>query len=834
VLKFEKKRMIYSEKPSVKLNGRVCVSSLTTIVTSRSVSCRVFSSSSVTRLAVENASKVKMLKLRVDGCEVEVPEGASMLQACEKAGRVVPRFCYHERLSIAGNCRMCLVEVGGSPKLQASCAMPVMAGSEISTDSPAVRKAREGVMELLLVNHPLDCPICDQGGECDLQDQAMTYGSDHGRFQEYKRSVQDKNLGPLVKTVMTRCIHCTRCLRFASEMGGLGVLGTMGRGNNMEIALAPSTSSGLSSSSDMLAVLSPALDSELSGNLIDLCPVGALTSLPYAFTSRPWEIKSIESVDVLDGVGSKIRIDVGQGRSGPASIMRVLPRGSSGQESSWISDKTRFSYDGLKAQRLTTPMVRDAGGDLVSATWSEAFRVIAEGVSKSSSFEARFGSLLDAETQVAARDFLEAVAQTSKGSKGSKGSKKVSVFQDRVESTSIHASNADLPSSASSASSASFVPFVPSDEVEGLGDVLEDADVVLFVGMDPRMEASVVNAALRGKSIELSVPFTVAYVGAPVDLSYPAAFLGSSAKTLAALVEGSHPYCKRLVKAKSARIVVGQSVSTNKAGSALWGLAEKLASRFGSSSVYHLHPSIASSTSVGLGSTSSSVSTSAFSASESSGDVDSKFILEVGRSLNGKGAPSSPSSPSSTSTVGKGPQSMVVVVNHHGDDWMGEYADVVLPSAAYTEVGSNYLSTTGQYLRSRIATRPPGQARETWRIFRALLDVVGKSEDKDLQSSPFFACHSGSAMSDRLATFGFAKSLRSFASSTMGASYGVRFGAGLSKGQRGVVDCNPFHTFVEDYHRTDAVSASSSTMLKCSAGRRMGGSFSVLPSVVTK
>ena len=296
----------------------------------------------------------------VNGESVQVPKGVSVMQACDAAGVDVPRFCYHQRLSIAGNCRMCLVEVTKSPKPVASCAMPIMPGMQIHTETPLVKKAREGVMEFLLANHPLDCPICDQGGECDLQDMSMAYGSDRGRFVEEKRAVEDKNLGPLVKTVMTRCIHCTRCVRFATEVAGVHDLGVTGRGGSAEIG----------------TYLEKALTSEMSGNVIDLCPVGALTSKPYAFTARSWELRPTESVDATDGIGASIRVDA-RGHE----VMRIVPRLNESVNEEWIGDRGRFSYDGLRRQRLDAPYVRgEKGAPLRKATWKDALEAAAHGL----------------------------------------------------------------------------------------------------------------------------------------------------------------------------------------------------------------------------------------------------------------------------------------------------------------------------------------------------------------------------------------------------------------------------------------------------------------------
>src|SRR5499425_45723 len=319
-----------------------------------------------------------MPQAKVNGVEIEFENGMTVLQVAELAGEEIPRFCYHERLSIAGNCRMCLVEVKpGPPKPQASCALPVADKQEIFTTTPMVQKARKGVMEFLLINHPLDCPICDQGGECDLQDQAMAYGFDRGRFEENKRAVRDKDFGPLVKTEMTRCIHCTRCIRFLTEIAGVEELGATGRGEDMEIG----------------TYIERALSSELSANIIDLCPVGALTSKPYAFVARPWELRKTESVDVLDAVGSNIRIDA----RGP-QVLRILPRLHEAINEEWISDKTRYAIDGLLRQRLDRPYVR-RDGRLKPATWVEAFRAIADRLQGLSGarIAAIAGDLVDAE-----------------------------------------------------------------------------------------------------------------------------------------------------------------------------------------------------------------------------------------------------------------------------------------------------------------------------------------------------------------------------------------------------------------------------------------------------
>ncbi|MCH9019307.1 MAG: NADH-quinone oxidoreductase subunit G, partial [Proteobacteria bacterium] len=386
-----------------------------------------------------------MPKLTIDGREIEVEAGFTVLQACDQAGIEIPRFCYHDRLAIAGNCRMCLVELERSPKPIASCAMPAVDGMVIFTNTPTVKKAREGVMEFLLINHPLDCPICDQGGECDLQDQAMAYGRGRNRFSENKRAVEEKDFGPLVKTCMTRCIHCTRCVRFMEDVAGVPALGTMGRGEHMEIDV----------------YLAQAIDSELSGNIIDLCPVGALTSKPYAFMARPWELERTESIDVMDAVGSSIRVD-----TRGAMVMRVLPRLNDDVNEEWISDKTRFACDGLRVQRLDTPMVR-RDGRLEPATWDAAFAAIAGRVEplKGRQIAAIAGDLADAEAMMALKDLMAGL-----------GSRNIDCRQD----------GARLDAGCRAG-------YLFNTTIAGI----DDADACLLVGTNPRWEAPIINARLR-------------------------------------------------------------------------------------------------------------------------------------------------------------------------------------------------------------------------------------------------------------------------------------------------------------------------------------------------
>src|SRR6476661_6935503 len=475
-----------------------------------------------------------MTKIIVDGHEIDVPPEYTLLQACEAAGAEIPRFCFHERLSIAGNCRMCLIEVVGIPKPQASCAMgvkdlpPNKDGSPkiLNTKTPMVKKAREGVMEFLLINHPLDCPICDQGGECDLQDQAMAYGVDASRYQENKRAVEEKYIGPLVKTIMTRCIHCTRCIRFSTEVAGVPELGAIGRGEDMEIT----------------TYLEHAMTSELQSNVVDLCPVGALTSKPYAFAARPWELNKTQSIDVMDALGSAIRIDT-RGRE----VMRILPRTNDDVNEEWISDKTRHVVDGLRTQRLDQPYVR-SGGRLRPASWPEAFAAIAAKVKNTSPAQigAIAGDLCAAEEMHALKDLLT-----------------------RLGSTNIDARQ----------DGAAFDPkwgrasYLFNATIAGI----ERADALLIVGSNPRREAAVLNARIR-KRWRLG-NFPVAVIGEKADLTYPYDYLGAGAETLGKLADGK--FAQALKSAERPLMILGAGALARADGAGVASLATKIAGECG-------------------------------------------------------------------------------------------------------------------------------------------------------------------------------------------------------------------------------------------------------------
>ena len=602
-----------------------------------------------------------MPTLTIDGKEITVEDGLTVLQACEEVGAEVPRFCYHDRLSIAGNCRMCLVEMEKSPKPIASCAMPVANGMVINTNTPAVKKAREGVMEFLLINHPLDCPICDQGGECDLQDQAMAFGRDRNRFQENKRAVKDKDLGPLVKTIMTRCIHCTRCIRFATEVAGVEEIGTIGRGEEMEVG----------------TYVEKALTSELSGNIIDLCPVGALTSKPYSFSARPWELRKTETVDVMDAVGSNIRVDA-RGRE----VMRVLPRLNEEVNEEWISDKTRFACDGLQHGRLDRPYVRQ-NGKLVAVNWGQAFDAIADKVDglDPSRIAAIAGDLVDAEAMLALKDLLESV-----------GSPNLDCRQDGAKlDPTVRAS------------------YLFNSGIAGI----EDADSLLLIGSNPRWEAPLVNARIRKRW--LAGKFQVASIGAPHDLTFPVSHLGTGPDALEGLMRGG-PFADLLKSAERPMIIVGQGALTRPDGDKVLHAARVLAETVGAVSntwngfnVLHTAAARVGGLDLGFVPAAGGRDVRGILDGAASGAIDLVYLLgadEIDMALL--------------------KNAFVVYQGHHGDAGAAN-ADVVLPGAAYTEKPGTYVNTEGRVQRAYRAAFPPGEAREDWAIIRALSDRLGKS-----------------------------------------------------------------------------------------------------------
>jgi NADH-quinone oxidoreductase subunit G len=603
-----------------------------------------------------------MAKLTIDGTEIEVADGITVLQACEEAGVEIPRFCYHERLSIAGNCRMCLVEMEKAPKPIASCAMPVGEGMVIRTNTETVKKARNGVMEFLLINHPLDCPICDQGGECDLQDQAMAYGFDHSRFSENKRAVADKNLGPLVETHMTRCIHCTRCIRFSTEVAGVEVLGATGRGENMEVG----------------TYVEAAISSELSANIIDLCPVGALTSKPYAFEARPWELTKTESVDVMDAVGSNIRVD-SRGRE----VMRILPMLNEDVNEEWISDKTRYACDGLAKQRLDRPYVRK-DGKLQPATWHEALDVIGGKLRgmDGSKIAAIAGDLCDAESMAALKGLMDGL-----------GSPNIDCRQDGAK-----------------LEAGTRTGYVFNTTIAGI----EDADACLIVGSNPRLEAPIINARLRKRAG--AGGFKVGVVGENVNLTYRAEHLGAGPQTLKEIADGSHAFCEILKAAERPMLILGQGALARADGAAVMAAARQIAGNTGMVSadwngfnILHTAAARVAGLDLGLVPGEDGRDVAGILDGAAAGEIEVVYLLGADELDTSKLA-----------------NAFVIYQGHHGDAG-AHAADVILPGAAYTEKDGTYANTEGRVQRGRRATFPPGDAREDWAILRALSDVLGKT-----------------------------------------------------------------------------------------------------------
>jgi NADH dehydrogenase (ubiquinone) Fe-S protein 1 len=668
------------------------------------------------------------ITVTVDGMDVLVENGSSVLQACEVVGIEIPRFCFHERLLIAGNCRMCLVEIEKSPKPQASCAVPVMPGMKIFTNTPLVKKAREGVLEFLLLNHPLDCPICDQGGECDLQDQAMIFGSDRSRFFERKRGVEDKNLGPLVKTIMTRCIHCTRCVRFATEVAGVEVLGTTARGIDTEIG----------------TYVEKMFESELSGNIIDLCPVGALTSKPYAFTSRPWELRNTESVDVLDSVGSNIRVD-----TRGTEIMRIIPRLNEEINEEWISDKTRFSYDALKRQRLTQPMVRNENGDLVAVEWLEAFNYIKKNLRGVSPTEivGMVGNLVDVETMFTLKNFLRANGSSTLVSEFGDGE----VNQDFLQNHTFNST------------------------IQGI----EESDLCLLVGTNPRKEAALINARIRKRYLQGE--FAVASIGPNVDLTYPVEHLGVSTKVLAEVAEGTHPFCATLAQAKNPIIIFGSSLFKREDVTSLLSMLNTIDGNLSQingkddSCLNVIQPTASQYGASQLG----------LDSANTGNNLDEAAVVYcVGVDEEG------------LEKVFNSEDKFVIFQGHHGNELVVQ-ADVILPGAAYTEKDSLFFNTEGRPQCTRRALTPPGHAREDWRIIETLGEFLGKMP-------------SHASRSDLLASI--AKSVPSIKSI---GKVPVKGSLQNNFSKSNTFSISPMSSSVENFYMTDPISRASSTMAKC-------------------
>jgi NADH-quinone oxidoreductase subunit G len=668
-----------------------------------------------------------MPKLKVDGIEVEVPPGSTVLQACEAAGKEIPRFCYHQRLSIAGNCRMCLVEVKpGPPKPQASCALPAADNQEVFTDSPMTVKARKGVMEMLLINHPLDCPICDQGGECDLQDQALHYGADTSRYAEVKRAVKDKHMGPLIKTIMTRCIHCTRCVRFVDEVAGVPTIGALGRSGDMEIT-----------------TLEQAVASELSGNVIDLCPVGALTSKPYAFNARPWELTKTESVDVHDAMGSAIRVD---SRSG--EVLRVLPRLNEDVNEEWLGDKSRFAMDGLKRQRLDRPYVRK-DGKLQAASWPEALQTVAAKLmaTDASKIGAIVGDLADCESVFALKGVLDGLGVTS--------------MDCRQDGAAIDPS--------------CRAGYILNTGLAGV----EEADALLLIGTNPRVEAPVWNARIRKAWLENGLK--VGVIGENADLTYRSTYLGAGPQTLNEVANGSHDFAKVLEGAERPLIVIGQGALTRADGAAVLAAARAIAEKYagGRDGFGMLHTAAARVGALDLGFVpgEGGRDTAGIVDGAACGDVEVVFLLGADEIDPAKLA-----------------NAFVIYQGHHGDRG-AHAADVILPGAAYTEKDATYVNTEGRPQHAYRAAFPPGEAREDWAILRALsggLDIALAYNDLAALRA---------AMHEAVPHLGAIDALSE-------ADWG-------SFGTSGAMDETPFASPVQNYYHTNAIARASETMARC-------------------
>jgi len=586
------------------------------------------------------------LNVFVNGIEISVDSRVSVLQACEIAGFDIPRFCYHERLSVAGNCRMCLVEIEKAPKLAASCAMPLMPGMKIKTNSPAVRKAREGVLEFLSINHPLDCPICDQGGECDLQDQAMVYGSDRGRFREYKRAIEDKNCGPLVKTIMTRCIHCTRCVRFANEVAGIADLGTSGRGSQIEIG----------------TYIEKLFKSEFSGNVIDLCPVGALTSKPYAFSTRPWELKSVESIDTLDSICSNIRVDI-RGYE----IMRVLPSINEELNEEWLNDKSRFSFDGLKRQRLCDPLLKK-DGKFVQISWVEAFEIILNKLNTTNgNFKGIIGSQCDLESAFMLKSLLSIFGKVDVDNSEGNVSKEIDF--EYLYKFNSKISNVEL------------------------------ADSCILIGIDPRKEAAILNLHLRKRYINGN--FKVANIGSALNLTFPCMHLGSSSDDLIKISQGQHSFCEVLRKSKRPMIVFGSSF--------LSSFDENTA---------RLIVSFISKNTKALSNDWNGLNHVSFQAGQ------------VGAAEIGLGQNSPKNAYDLVYSVGDAKinrhnsDSFVIYQGHQGNT-NALKADLILPGSAYTEKDSTFINLEGRVQKTQKVLLAPGKAKEDYSILSTIIELLG-------------------------------------------------------------------------------------------------------------
>ena len=601
-----------------------------------------------------------MPKIIVNNKEVEFEEGMTVLQACELAGAEIPRFCYHERLSIAGNCRMCLVEMEKSAKPIASCAMPAADGMNIKTNTPFVDKARKGVMEFLLANHPLDCPVCDQGGECDLQDQSLFYGFDNSRYKENKRQVTEKYMGPLIKTQMTRCIHCTRCIRFATEVAGIPELGAIGRGEDTEIT----------------TYLEKSMESELSANVIDLCPVGALTSKPYAFEARPWDLKKTETIDVMDAIGSNIRVD-----TYGWEVKRVLPRVNDDINEEWISDKTRYACDGLLKQRLDSPYIRE-NGRLQKRSWEEALKLLIDklNIYRPEEMAGVVGDLADLEMIYSFKSFFNK----------SLGSSNLECREDKIYINPKERMN-----------------YIFNSSIKGI----EESDFILLVGTNPRLEATILNARIRKAYLKNKIK--IYSISNPGDLTYPYENIGSSTNVIKEIVSGQHEIFKKIKKSKKPIVILGESALQGSSGEYIFESLKSfllnnnfIRKDWNALNILSQNASKVGAIDLGLYSISNKNNFIFF---DKLANNDFKFIYLLGAdNINFEKK-----------------DKFIVYQGSHGDRG-AEIADIILPGAAYTEKNGLFINLEGKLQTAYKASYPPGDAREDWIILKDIANMIKK------------------------------------------------------------------------------------------------------------
>ncbi len=612
-----------------------------------------------------------MLKLKVNEIEVEVEEGLTVLQACEKAGVEIPRFCYHEKLSIAGNCRMCLVEMEKSPKPIASCAMPAAEGMNIKTNTALVEKARKGVMEFLLANHPLDCPVCDQGGECDLQDQSMYYGVDKSRFKENKRSVPEKNMGPLIKTQMTRCIHCTRCVRFATEVAGVQELGAIGRGEDMQIT----------------TYLEQSMQSELSANVVDLCPVGALTSKPYVFEARPWELKKTETIDVMDAIGSNVRVDTYDWE-----VKRVLPIINEDINEEWISDKTRYACDGLLHQRLDIPFIK-YNGKFEKASWDEVYKIIKSKFENTSKEKicGFVGDLTNMETSYIFKEFFDRTIDTKN-------------YESRSDNRFINTSKREN--------------YLFNSSINGI----EEADLIFIAGSNPRYEATILNARIRKAYLNNNTKIiSLNDVG---DLTYPYQSLDGQTQTLNNILEGNHEISKKIIKSKKPIIIIGESILRLKSSEFLFNKTKEFLSKNNKISDEWNSLNILSTDAATVGNFDLGLINNENNLVSDLKEHKFDIVYLVGQD----------------NLEFDKRDEFIIYQGSHGDKG-AESADIILPGAAYTEQDGYFTNLEGKIQKAYKASYPPGEAKEDWQIINDLAEFMNNRKlfnDKDeLESSMF-------------------------------------------------------------------------------------------------